>query len=619
MTIINKNSIITIAIASFLLFSFKWIISFYFFKDNLSAKIIFDTPSDGYFYYVYLEILSSLNFNNSFDLEIDGLKTLPIPFYAILIPSLMKFIFGNYSFLLLEFINIFLFIIIFFLIFRKLEFSNNSSIILSLLLFNIPTILQLLGLNLLPYISNLNEIYNLRFPRPLIVNIFNYIFLLYLIFLKKENFFNYKNFIILGILLSLSFSSFYYFFLIQLITFFLFCIYTFRFKVYLDIKNYKYYFTSLFIFLILSLPFVFFLIFSEPDYQERLYIINLDFEKKLKLLHYLFLKLFSIKSLLFIFFICILNFFIFKKNFKNFEKINIFFILFLSSILAPFIFIIFSSKTGLVYHFTNLIIINGFIYIFVTCFLILNKKKIIDLILRNFIYYCSVIFFLFLYNLNVYLETYKKSIDEDYMFYRQGIFEAQKIIDQLKIEDTKLLTFNSELMVWAILNDIKHIKPISGQLVPKKHYMIEEDLIETFKFLNLSSDDFINFFENKSTSWRLFNKNTQLFFWGRYSASTLKTFKDSKNFTPSEMMLINTTSPLNVQSIAIPKDELIRLKRKFNEYNDKIKIKPNIIVLNSNDEILKRSFIENYCIYFLNNKISILIENQHKNLCQKKY
>ena len=95
MTIINKNSIITITIASFLLFSFKWILSFYFFSDDLSNKIIFDTPTDGYFYYVYLEAMSNLNFNNSFDLEIDELKALPLPFYAILIPSLIKFIFGD--------------------------------------------------------------------------------------------------------------------------------------------------------------------------------------------------------------------------------------------------------------------------------------------------------------------------------------------------------------------------------------------------------------------------------------------------------------------------------------------------------------------------------------------
>ena len=212
MTIINKNSIITITIASFLLFSFKWMMSFYFFSDNLSNKIIFDTPSDGYFYYVYLEAMSNLNFTNSFDLEIDELKALPLPFYAILIPSLLKLIFGNYSFLILEVTSIFLFLIIFFLVFKELEFSNNSSIILSLLLFNIPSLIHLLNFETLPYFSSLNEIYNLRFPRPLIVNIFNYAFLLYLVFLKKENFFCYKNFVILGVLLSLSFSSFYYFF-----------------------------------------------------------------------------------------------------------------------------------------------------------------------------------------------------------------------------------------------------------------------------------------------------------------------------------------------------------------------------------------------------------------------
>ena len=48
-------------------------------------------------------------------------------------------------------------------------------------------------------------------------------------------------------------------------------------------------------------------------------------------------------------------------------------------------------------------------------------------------------------------------------------------------------------------------------------------------------ENFLNFFENKETEWRLFNPNTQLFFWGRYTASTLKTYKDSKDFEQNEL------------------------------------------------------------------------------------
>ena len=173
-------------------------------------------------------------------------------------------------------------------------------------------------------------------------------------------------------------------------------------------------------------------------------------------------------------------------------------------------------------------------------------------------------------------------------------------------------------MVWAILNDINQIKPISGQLVPKKHEMIENDLIETFRFLNLNNYSFIKFFENRFAGWRLFNPNTQLFFWGRYSASKLQTYKNSTNFTAEELKLINKTTPLNVQSIAIPKGEFERLKKKFINNNDVVYNPPNIIVLNFKDKILKKSNLKKnfYCEEISNNNIKIFTSVKLKNKCK---
>ena len=108
---ININ--ISILITTLLLFSLKWIISYYFFKDDISLKIIFDTPGDGFFYYIYSEALTNLNFNPSFDNEIDDLKNLPIPFYSILVPSILFLIFGNFSILILEFVCIYSFFMFF--------------------------------------------------------------------------------------------------------------------------------------------------------------------------------------------------------------------------------------------------------------------------------------------------------------------------------------------------------------------------------------------------------------------------------------------------------------------------------------------------------------------------
>ena len=176
-------------------------------------------------------------------------------------------------------------------------------------------------------------------------------------------------------------------------------------------------------------------------------------------------------------------------------------------------------------------------------------------------------------------------------------------------------------MVWAILNNIEHINVLSGQLVPKKHYMIEDDLINNFKFLQLDVDSFLSFFENKESSWRLFNKNTQLFFWGRYSASTLKTYNNSKNFNQNELAMIKKTTPLNVQSIAIPKEEFIRLKNKFINFKDINYEEPNIIVLNFNNKVLKKSYLDKsfMCKDASNNNIKIFVSIELKEKCIKSY
>ena len=174
------------------------------------------------------------------------------------------------------------------------------------------------------------------------------------------------------------------------------------------------------------------------------------------------------------------------------------------------------------------------------------------------------------------------------MLYRESFKNITNLIKDNK--DISLLTFDSRLMVWAILNDVKKIKPISGQLVPKTHSMIENDLIDTFKFLKLDFIDFSKFFKNQLSSWRINNQNTKLFFWGRYSASKLQTYQNSNDFSPEEQDMINKTSPLNVQSIAIPINEMQRLKNKFESRVINDEFNPNLIFLH------RKKFIDNVSI-----------------------
>ena len=617
---ININ--ILILISTLLLFSFKWIISYYFFKDDISLKIIFDTPGDGFFYYIYSEALTNLNFNPSFDNEINNLKNLPIPFYSVLIPSILFSILGNFSILILEFICIYSFYYIFYLILRKFNFPNLYILFLSTIIFCIPNIFEYFNLDNIPYLPAIYEVYNLRFPRPLIVNLFFFIYLLFFLNLDLNNIFNIKNFLTLSIILSISFSSFYYFFIIEAISFLiLICIY-FGFTELFRITKFKYYITFILSFLIFSAPFIFFLYSSEIDYKERLYLIDLDFDKKIILLKYLFGKILSFKFIIILLFLSILNYYSNKKQTINYKFLNRIFIIFLSSVAAPFLFILLSPQTGLVYHFTNLIVTTAFIYLFIYFANLIYNLNIKFLSTAKYLGVIPVFILILFSNFHYYNSFKKKNLDLNYSSYREGISNSINLIKRINKDEINLLTFSPELMVWSVINGVKNIVPLSGQLVSKKHETIENDLIYTFKFLNLDKSSFLQFFENKNHQWRLFNSNTQLFFWGRYSASKLKTINDSLNFTSEELKVINKTSPLNVQSIAIPLEEFDRLGNKFENFEDKKVSKPSIIILN-NDKILMQSKISKIsyseCINLSTENIKIYVLNKLVELCQEEF
>ena len=245
-----------ILICTLLLFIFKWIFSYIFFKDDISLKIIFDTPGDGYFYYVYTEALSNFTFNKSFDGEIENLRNIPTPFYAVLFPAILFKIFGNYSILFLEFIFIFLFLLIISKIFKRLNFSNSSCILLAIFLFFIPSLLNIFKIDSLPYFISLTDIYSLRFPRPLIVNIFFYSFILLIFSTDKEKLFTKKSITLIAMILIFSLSSFYYFFILEILTLTFFIFHKLKLVEIFTFKNFKNFIFLVVTFSFLSIPFI---------------------------------------------------------------------------------------------------------------------------------------------------------------------------------------------------------------------------------------------------------------------------------------------------------------------------------------------------------------------------
>ena len=578
-----NRTILLLFICAFLLFVGRWFFSYFFFNEEIGIKIILESPSDGYFFYPFVKFFSILDFNNSYDPNINNLKNIPFPLYGIFLHSFFFKIFGSFGFIISELFCIFLFIIIFYFIFKKFNFSKIVSIILTLFLFVLPILLEVVNLKSIMYLSNLEQFYNLRFQSPLVVNLVLFYFVLFLLDLSNKEIFQVKNFVILGFILAFSFTSFYYHFIIEVLSFFIFLIYKLNFKISSIFKNkIKFYLISFFIFLILSSPFIINMIYAEADFSERMGIINIDLDKKFILLNYLFKKLIKIEFLIVFISISTLIYFINKYKFENYYLNNILYIIFLSSILAPFIFIIFTPKISLIYHFTNLILIFAFLCLL---FLFVNfLKKYINryFVNKNFLTFI-ILLIIFIYNINIFYSYKSKYENQAYTSDRKYLSLVTKKIreSQLTNKDLSLLTLDPRLMVWSIMNDVRDIRLISGQLVSKTHDMIENDLILSFKFLNKSEDDFINFFKNEKKSWRYLNTNTQLFFWMRYSANSLKTHKESKDFESDTLKFILNTSPLTAQSLIIPESEFKRLRLKFRNFNEANYKKPDIISINN--------------------------------------
>ena len=613
------NKYFFLLLISFLIFIGRWILSFYYFDENLTLRIILEAVGDGYFYFPYVKFLSLFDLSLSFDLEESELKNISIPFYGILLHSLLFKLIGASSFILLEFLFIYLFVILFFLIFSKFNLSTLSSIIFTLIFFQLSYIIEATNLNSIPYFSVIVDFYNLRFQRPLVVIPFLLLFILFVINLREKDY-EYKNFVLLGFLLALSFTSHYYFFIIEVLALIIFILQKERFNFVQLLKRYKFFFISIISFLFFSLPFLINLIYVEPDYSERLCLFELTFERKTILLGHLISKILEIKFLLLFLTITIINFFLNFKKLKKVELSNIFYVLFVSSVLSPFVFIAFSPTSCHVYHFTNAVVVFAFLTIFFQ--LIVMYKNFITFINLGKFFKVFLVFLLILsFNALMAQNFYNKYKNQAYLEERLHLNNVVNLIKEIRSEDLNLslLTLDERLMIWGILSDIKDIKLISGQIVPKTHNMIEEDLISVFKFFDKNSSDFIKFFKNKKTSWRFYNEHTQLFFWMRYSANSLTTHMNSKNFDKSSLEFISKISPLHNQSLAIPNEEFVRLKKKYQETKFE-EISPSIISINHKDFVIDDYYLLNkdYCLINAQNKYKIYVLNRYKKACNIK-
>ena len=335
---IFNNTFLIFLIAGCLFLS-KWIFSFHFFNDPIDVKRIFDAEVDGYFYFYYTKYISDLKFldflgsNNTSTIAGEA-------FSSLLLHALLLKIFGLYGFLVGEFICIFLFLLIFYKICQFFNFSNLFSFLISLFIFCIPIIIEISFLNNISILHNFKQIYNLRYPNPLVSNLFLFLFVFFLLKFERNYVLNLGHIITLGIILGLTFSSYYYYFVAEVITFFIFILYKEKRLILVNFKEkISLFLICLLIFLIVSSPFIFMLINANPDYMERVGSLIINSEQKILLISHFIGKILSLKFLS-IFFINFLSTFILKVKKSPYLRYKIIFdLFFISTVISPFLFI----------------------------------------------------------------------------------------------------------------------------------------------------------------------------------------------------------------------------------------------------------------------------------------
>ena len=497
---LNLNLDIKLFLISIIIFTIKWFFSINEYGlENIFIKVLFN-PSGDYTYYSFVHQLSNLNLSEGYSSISEKNRVIGFPFLVIIFHAIFFKIFGLYGFLLLEFLCIFIFLKIFFLIFNELKINDNLSILLSFTFFSLlPISSYLYNLNL-DYSLNLKNLYSgfysLRFPIPLLTNLFFFGFLYSTLKFYTVEKYNSKNkylflsFILLGFLLS----SFFYFFLTSALLLFVLLINQYKKNIFsfgniINISKYA------LIFLLISSLFIYQILSIEKDYYERVGTIFLSLENKKFLLNHLlngFLKKEFLIILLINVILGVINF-IFNKDTRKFF---IFFnFVFCSSILIPFIYLIIMNQ---VTFFSN------FIFVITMCCLILLKINLIGVLLIfnkfNFLkkfnnsFLFIAFFLLFLINSVYFKNTSKVEIlsegihfnSNDDSSLRDDFTELINNLESIHSNKKLLLTNDIHTQLWWIFKGKKKFYFPYVFNVSLSDKVIEEQLFNAFKFLDLN-------------------------------------------------------------------------------------------------------------------------------------
>lgn len=592
MKINSQYNQIIILIISLLMVAPSWIFSYFQYpNEDFILKILNDTTDS--LYYPLAINFSELNFKPLYDYNItDDVGVTAYPILSVIIISFFWKLVGPLSFPIIQLLSIFITLNIFYKLLNQSKINKENSIFISIFCLTIILFFDVVT-NFFDYTflqkinNNLQNFYTFRFPRPIITNVFFFLYLYfcYKVFFKDK--FNYKNIIILGCISGYTLHIFYFFFIFQNIIFFFLTLKKFGLNIQIFSKQNIKLFLIYLLFVALFLLF-YFINFSyvDKDYLIRLGAIDLDLEKKIILLKYYFNFLFN-KFFIVLFLTNIVIYYINKKYFKIdlFEYLNI---IFLSIIISPFIFFIFSPKAITVYHFFNWILISGLInFIF---FLLYSFGLILNVSTKKKLQYIYII-------LSVLVVNYKlisNNLVMDNSRIDQSEITGFLNLNKVNMIDKKFLVPNQNIFAWLSINRFNNFEYVPIEMwTVRSNNRLEDDIIKVFKFFDLNIDDFDNYIRNRNDGFRMMNRNAYNFLGRKYVAGQLKTFEDSNDFEDYEF--IKTIKPTISHSFAIPRYEINRLLDKFNEVNEIIQ--PDFILVKKTEIFQIKNFKQSeYCV-----------------------
>ena len=585
---LNKP-LIFVLLLNFLFLSLKWTMSLYESEMTLLTSILINTKDIQY--YPLIISFSELNFNPTFLEYYNDTKIIPVPLASLVTHSIFYKLFNIYSFIILEYIFHLLLIIILFNIIKKVFNSSNAAALFCVLIYILILSLKVISTFVEPQIfyklyDLLSENFGTRTPRPLVTGIFYFSFLYYIMFFEEKikNKLDYNYILKITLLLGLLANSFIFLFIHSFIFLLIFSIKIIGTKLIEWMKfNYKKFFYFILLLVFFLLPTLFQNLYGENDFSARHGLISIGLEKKLFLIKYYLINLLRFEFIILFLLTLILNWYLNKKDIANIHtnKINIFFLLAISSILSPFIFFILSPQIISIFHFLNIMLFTFIFYI------ILSLFSILYILSKNFNfrnYYSKRIFYIILpimclsFFVPLELNSYLKGKDQ-----RIEITKLHMFFNKNNLKDTNLKLFTNDLLtmnLWLLNGNTQLvISDASSNSLPDDK--IEFNLLNSLKDFDIEEKQLRELIFSKESRYR--NKLFMRLFNYKYQANSLYTYSALENYNKIDQDLIIKTSPFRVQMQIIPETEKERIINLYKNLKINIDLLPNYVVLNTSN------------------------------------